>query len=141
MRFVSPEPNTGCWLWTGAGAAGYGLFWHERRNEGAHRFAFRMAHGRLPVGVSRHACNVPFCVNPAHVFEGTQAQNIADKVAAGRQARGDTNGRAILSAEQVMQIRARYAGGGETHDTLAATFGVDRTNIYAILNRKTWRHL
>lgn len=145
-RFVSPEPNTGCWLWTGAVAAGYGVFWFAGRNEGAHRFAFLVARGRLPRGVSRHVCNTPLCVNPTHVLEGSQAQNIADKVAAGRQMRGEgqrggPRGGAILSGEQVKQIRARYANGGETHDTLAAAFGVDRTNITAIVTRKTWRHL
>lgn len=140
-NYVSPEPNTGCWLWTGAVAAGYGVFWFAGRNEGAHRFAFLVAHGRLPAGVSRHVCNTQLCVNPAHVLEGTQAQNIADKVVAQRQAKGKAIGSAVLSAEQVVQIRARYASGNETHSTLAAAFGVDRTNIYAILNRKTWRHL
>jgi Autographiviridae endonuclease len=140
MRFVSPCPITGCWWWTGA-VATMGVFWLDGRNVGAHRVAFALVHGRMPHEVTRHRCDMGLCVNPAHVTEGTQAENMADKVARARQARGPRVGTARLAEAQIVEIRSRYATGGETLDTLAAAFRIDRTNIWHVVHRKTWRHV
>lgn len=90
-RFVSPEPNSGCWLWTGAGAGkGYGMFrYGGRRPRGAlmyaHRFAFSQWKSVIPEGMSvLHRCDVRCCVNPDHLFLGTQADNMRDMTAKGR---------------------------------------------------------
>jgi hypothetical protein len=59
----------------------------------AHRWAWVRANGPIPEGQKvLHTCDVPACVNPAHLFLGTQAANMADKVAKGRQAKGETHG-------------------------------------------------
>lgn len=86
-RRYTPEPNTGCWLWIGAvDTAGYGRLGEKVR---AHRLSFCLASGipyqDLPSATFIcHRCDVPSCVNPAHLYAGTPADNMRDKVARGR---------------------------------------------------------
>lgn len=85
-RFWSRVDRAGpCWRWTGAAHGfGYGRFWTKTHGEkGAHRYAFYLAHGRWPA-VCRHACDTPACVNPAHLQDGTAADNVHDCVDRGR---------------------------------------------------------
>jgi hypothetical protein len=87
MRFVSPEPNSGCWLFDGPTTPrGYGQFSIGRRHVYAHRFsACALGHRKVPPGsIVRHKCDVTCCVNPDHLVVGTQQENIADMVAKGR---------------------------------------------------------
>jgi hypothetical protein len=78
----TPEPNCGCWLWTGhVNRAGYGVIDRGGRKLGAHRVSYEMNKGQIPHGlVVRHTCDVPSCVNPDHLLIGTQADNIQDAV-------------------------------------------------------------
>lgn len=84
FKNVSPEPNTGCWLWAGAGGQ-YGSFSLDGETMGAHRAAYILAKGPIPDGLCvMHKCDVPGCVNPAHLMVGTHADNTADSKAKGR---------------------------------------------------------
>jgi hypothetical protein len=90
MRFVSPEPNSGCWLFTGhALPKGYCPFQFGGRG-GVHTYAHRFSYehvGRkaLPQDAHvLHSCDVPCCVNPEHLFLGDQAANMQDMAAKGR---------------------------------------------------------
>lgn len=93
-RFVEKGPD--CWLWTGrrGGSANYGsdrygvlreLGRDPRREFGAHRLSYEIHIGPIPTGLDVcHTCDRPPCVNPAHLFLGTRADNVRDMVAKGR---------------------------------------------------------
>lgn len=90
-RAPEHRPELGeCWVWAG-GASSYGHFWLRGDNVMAHRVALAEKLGRPLHGQACHHCDRKLCVRPSHLFEGTQADNIADKVAKGRQARGETH--------------------------------------------------
>jgi hypothetical protein len=96
-RFESkciPEPNSGCFLWLPVVAGnGYGVFWDGGRPRSAHRVAFELYCGPIPAGqFVCHTCDERSCVNPDHLFLGTHADNMADRDAKGRQAKGDRSG-------------------------------------------------
>lgn len=75
---ISPEPNSGCWLWTGSGTLqGYGSTFFEGKKELAHRAVYEYYSGRIPAGmVLDHLCRVPCCVNPAHLEPVTHGENL-----------------------------------------------------------------
>lgn len=80
-----PEPNSGCWLWTiSCDQDGYGKMKWRGVNYGAHRLSFRAYHNQEPNGLSvTHSCDIPCCVNPAHLSLGTTLQNLRDAAAKG----------------------------------------------------------
>ncbi len=152
-----PEPNSGCWLWTAnATSAGYGLFVVGSRTDGsrrrvyAHRHAYELAHGPIADGLYVcHRCDVPACVNPAHLFLGTHADNVRDMFAKGRAGcqvrtdrmpRGERHGCARLTEAQVIEVRTRHAAG-ESLKSLAAAFGVTTSGVWRVAHRVSWRHV
>ena len=84
----TPEPNTGCWLWTGAAtSAGYGRFWSKGATVPAHRWAYEHLVGPVSEGFELdHLCRAPWCVNPGHLEPVTRSENIRR----GCEARGTT---------------------------------------------------
>jgi len=91
--YVNPEPNTGCWLWDGyLDGRGYGRLGKGGRSGGligAHRFSWELCNGSIPEGLSvLHKCDIPICVNPEHLFIGTQQDNIDDMIKKGRHLEG-----------------------------------------------------
>lgn len=146
-----------CWLWTGAGD-GRGRYGRVMSRPGgalfAHRVSWMLCNGAIPEGMFIcHRCDNPPCVNPAHLFLGTQADNLRDMREKGR-SRGRQNGGPIrhsqghsrhrgnkLTEVQVREIRHLWGEGGITQQELANRFGVDASNIRQILTRKTWRHV
>lgn len=92
MEKVRKDPVTGCWLWTGAAITGYGVFGFEGKNWPAHRWAYMLFVGDLGNLQVCHACTVRNCVNPEHLWLGTQADNMEDAKSKGRLATGDRHG-------------------------------------------------
>jgi len=86
---------------------------------------------------ARHTCDTPLCCNPRHLIEGTNDDNIADKVARGRQARGEKSGHSRLTERAVREIRA----SAESPTALAARHGVARQTINDVLWGRTWKHV
>lgn len=145
--YVEPELNSGCHLWSGTlNDAGYGILWIGQRLVRAHRFAFAEHHGPIPSGMNVcHRCDTPPCVNPDHLFLGSQAENIADMIAKarrvqGRVYRGIENSQAKLTEADARRILAEVAAGRPVTE-VANDNGVSRTAINHIVKGRNWAHL
>ncbi len=143
------EKTDSCWLWSGStDTHGYGGIRVGSVTDGsvhlekAHRVAWTLLRGPIPESMEVcHDCpggDNPACVNPAHLFIGTHADNMAD---AKRKGRFQNRGMAKLSPAQVCTIRSRHAAGGVLQRTLAAEYGVSRPTVSQIVNGKRWVHL
>ena len=131
-----------CWNWTGTIEHGYGRVKIEGRKYQAHRVAYAMYYGDFdPDQVVRHQCHNKRCVNPAHLKLGTHADNVEDKVRAGRQAKGEGNGASTLKEHQVIEIRRSYAQGGVSYRALADQFEVSKSAIFYVIKGGGWKHL
>lgn len=136
---LSVAEESGCIRFTGhLDGEGYGRIMVARVKYMAHRLSYSLNNGPIPDGyVVRHKCDNPSCINPEHLEVGTQADNIADKVSRGRQARGSGVGRAILTEKSVREIRSSPLKVSE----LSTLYGVSVVSIRNILRRKTWQHV
>lgn len=150
-----PEPNSGCWLWEGAaayygrsrsaaalrGSFHLGLPGHRQKML-AHQASWIIYRGTIPPGLCVcHSCDTPLCVNPAHLFVGTQMDNVTDHIMKGRGSLGRpigaANTKTKLDADKVRQVRTSH----DSARSLARRFGVNRTTIGDIRNGKNWRHV
>lgn len=159
------EDVNACWVWQGwIHPSGYGRFFGIF----THRIAYYLSTGKDPgINLVCHKCDNPACCNPNHLFLGTQADNIADKVSKGRQAKGEgspsllhpearprgeehwTHRRpelvkrgercnlAKLPLEAIRSIRSLYLSG-ETSPNIALRYGISRQQVWRIVTRKNW---
>lgn len=135
-----PEPNSGCWLWTGAlNGDGYGQIMIDRVLYRAHRLSFIIhCGGRIPdeLGILHH-CDNRACVNPDHLYAGTSQDNSNDMVARGRLPVGDRNHATKLTPSAVREIRS----SADSNALLALRFRVSRTAIRLARAGENWSHL
>jgi hypothetical protein len=139
---VGIKVDNGCILWSaGVNEDNYGVFWNGRKLVGAHRVAYELMVGPIPTGLCvLHRCDNPPCINPTHLFLGTNLDNIADKISKGRTVKGEASVHAKLTEAKVLEIRRRRASG-ESLVSLAKEFGVAYPTICGVVYRKTWKHL
>ena len=141
MQRVEFEPNTGCWLWAGAAwPSGYGKVKVRQSTMLAHRRSYELHHGGIPKGaIICHRCDTPRCVNPEHLYAGTDADNSRDKMARGRdrKAIGEANVNAKLTETDVLAMRA----SSEPTKVLACQYGMDHSSVWAARAGRTWRNL
>lgn len=134
--------SAGCFLWQGGiASAGYGNIMHNGRRMGAHRWSFEVFRRQIPEGLFVcHHCDVRACINPAHLFLGTQQENISDAARKNRMTYGVSINSAKLNDAQVVAIAKRYASGERTLK-LAKEFGVSNVALHSILSKKAWRRV
>lgn len=134
---------SGCIEWTGSvTSSGYGNVRFRGRNIGTHRMAWEMTRGPIPPGKHvAHGCDNRRCVTVAHLFLATHAENMADKVAKGRQCRGEDVTGAKLTEAEVRAIRAEYARGRITQKSLAGAYGVSQQAISDLTRGVKWKHV
>lgn len=137
--------DNGCWFWSGRrNRRGYGVAWTpaSRSPQGAHRAAYEAWVGPIPEGMLIcHRCDNPPCINPAHLWAGTQSENIEDmwRKRRGFDVRGEGNGRAKLTADDARIIRSLR--GIETQESLAKRYGITQGAISRIQSGKAWGHV
>lgn len=151
---VASVPESGCWIWMKSRTgAGYGDFRIGIRRCLAHRASYELWNGPIPEGLHvLHRCDVPACVNPAHLFVGTNLDNILDSVKKGRRKRPFVprprgfkynwseeskkkwiEGKRKIPEHERQKIRLEYRAGGISQQALADRYGVSNVLICRIM--------
>lgn len=141
---ITANPDK-CWQWqAGKSDEGYGSFKVAGKVVGAHRVSFVIANGAITGGLFvLHSCDNRGCVNPKHLFLGTNTDNMRDKVKKGRSnppgLSGEKHGMHKLTGEQVRYIREQYTKGNFSQSELARRMNITISTIHLIVHGKTWR--
>lgn len=137
---------TGCWLWKGTIAStGYGILWVGGKSggyQGVHRISWELHFGKIPNNLwVLHKCDTPNCVNPEHLFLGTNADNSRDRALKGRAVRGTRHPNYKLTEIEVRHIRHLRKTTARSWKDIAAMFSVSPTLVRNICLRTTWKHV
>jgi hypothetical protein len=146
--YIRTRQRKSCWVWTSTFYTPRGkeprAVFHARFRQGrryrahASRFAWVFYRGPIPEGAQvLHRCDNPMCVNPNHLFLGTQLDNIRDMLAKGRNVKGTGVPQAKLTPEQVLAIRKDL----RPHSVIARDYGMAQTVISRVIRGRNWRHL
>ena len=136
---VEKIPFTDCWIWSGAlGTNGYGTFYKDGKNIGAHRASYEFFVGKIPQNMQlMHSCDVRHCVNPSHLKPGTALENTIDKVFKKRHSFGKLVGTSKLTEDDVKFIRNSPLTAGK----LSKIINCGITQICRIRRNECWKHI
>jgi len=131
-----PEPNSGCLLWLGSvDGRGRPKININGKRKRASRVAYELRYGPLSSGqMACHRCDVELCINDAHLFAGTAAENAADMVAKRRNARGEKVGNSKLTAEMAAAIKV----DPRTQRVIAASYGIGKSTVGDVKRGRIW---
>ena len=139
-----PEPNSGCWLWMRSTQnQGYGRVYDGSKVVLAHRAAYAAAYGPIADGVKiLHRCDTPLCINPDHVFPGSQFENMRDCRDKGRMRvppprLGESHHAGRLTEASVRKIRA----DARPYSEIASAYGISKSMVFAVKSRSNWAHV
>ncbi len=154
IRAMSRIDDCGCWLWTGNKRKhvkrngrlmlGYGVIKYMNKSCLAHRVSYQAFNGDIPKEMLVcHKCDRPDCVNPEHLFVGTQKDNMQDCSRKGRAPCGIKHPKSKLTDDAIKTIRSEYVPFSREHGgaALARRFNVDESLVSEIINRKRWRNV
>lgn len=157
QRFwLKVKKTDSCWNWTAGLRYSYGIFSIKNKSFVAHRLSWMWTFGKIPKGlIVCHTCDNGKCVNPKHLFLGTQQDNVADRVKKGRTARGDKSGARLypesyqgeknsaakLKESDILKIRKMYFEDTYSKSTLAKMFNIDYSTLRRIAKKETWKHI
>jgi hypothetical protein len=132
-------PEAGCWIWMGSTQVrGYGELISAGKKYYAHRASYLAFVGEIPKKMYVcHACDNVACVNPNHLFLGTQKDNLQDMARKGRSTLGTRNARAKLTEAQAREIKQSSLASSE----LAKRFNVSVSAISSIKRNERWSHV
>lgn len=142
-RYFIPVTESGCWIWIGANRnPKYGSMSLNAKVTPAHRVSWIIYRGQIPEGLFvLHKCDIGFCVNPNHLFLGTQQDNVDDMMRKGRQKPSGRRGTQIhfakLTEEQVLKIREDR----RLPMVIARECGVSDSEIRSIKSGRAWAWL
>lgn len=141
------DKTDSCWIWKGyRDSKGYGeIAGADGKRTRAHRVSWLFYRGQIPDGICVcHRCDNPPCVNPNHLFLGTQADNLRDmrtkKRWTPRVIVGGANPRCRFTADQVLALRKSFDAGG-TLTEVAKKYALPISTVWNIVHRKTWSHI
>ena len=150
VRFLEKviiNPSSNCWEWIGTiFTTGYACFWFEGKNRKASRIAYEIFKGPITPGLCvLHFCDNRLCVNPDHLWLGSNADNSNDMKTKGRSSGGsppgERNGKAKLTNVLVTTLREEFSRGNMTQVELGKKYGITSQNVGQIISRKHWKHI
>lgn len=139
----TPVTESGCWLWIGAvrGDDNYGAMRVNGKTVGAHRVSYILHKGEIPKGAQvLHKCDVRYCVNPDHLFIGTQKDNIRDMLNKNRNGDTSNKGESHPACKINEAIVKAIRQSNSTQKELCVEYGLKQSQISRIIRRKSWGH-
>lgn len=153
-----PIPFSGCTIWFKASVPkGYGVIFHNKKQTYTHRVSYELNKGRIPDGMCvLHHCDTPSCINPEHLFLGTQKDNVIDCINKKRNfilpknfgnlnstrvnpkiVQGENNGMSKITWKIVDEIRTMHANKISDYD-ISKKYNISKCQVNKITRNKSW---